>query len=91
MFSKRKQKRETVSRECRLVCPLGKWSTTGTVINISEGGVGLEVQQLPTTKDEVILFITDENGKEISKKAIVAWFIHKIPPDPGATVGLNFI
>ena len=91
MFSKRKQNRETVSGECRVVCPSGDWSSDGRVINISEGGAGVELEQLPTTKDEVILYMTDKAGKEIVKNARVAWFINKTPPDPGATVGLNFI
>lgn len=91
MFSRRKQQRETVSTECKVVCPVGKWSTNGTILNISEGGVGLELEQLPTTKDEVILFMTDEKGKEITRKANIAWFIYKTPPDSGATVGLNFM
>ena len=91
MFTKRKQKRETVSKECRVVCPSGDWSSNGVVVNISEGGAGVELEQLPTTKDEVILYMTDKGGKEIIKNAKVAWFINKTPPDPGATVGLNFI
>ena len=74
-----------------MVCPLGKWSSNGTVLNISEGGAGVELEQLPTTKDEVILFMTVKGGREITKNARVAWFINKTPPDPGATVGLNFI
>ncbi len=74
-----------------MVCPLGEWSSNGSVINISEGGAGVELERLPTTKDEVILYMTDTDGKEIEKRARVAWFINKTPPDPGATVGLNFI
>ena len=78
MFSKRKQKRETVSKECRVVCHSGGWSSNGVVVNISEGGAGVELEQLPTTKDEVILYMTDKKGgKEIIKKARVAWFINK--------------
>jgi hypothetical protein len=91
MFSKRKQKRESVVKECRVVCPLGNWSSDGAVVNISEGGAGVELEKLPTTKDEVILYMTDIAGKEIIKNARVAWFINKTPPDPGATVGLNFV
>ena len=91
MFSKRKQKRESVAKECRVVCPLGKWSSDGMVLNISEVGAGVELEQLPTNKDEVILYMTDKTGQEIVKNARVAWFINKTPPDPGATVGLNFI
>jgi len=90
IFNRRKATRETISRECRVDCPKGNWSCSGKVLNMSQGGVGLDIDEIPDTKDEIVLYMTDEKGREMKKKAVIVWFIRKTPPEIGAMVGVKF-
>jgi len=52
--------------------------------------VGLDIDEIPDTKDEIVLYMTDEKGREMKKKAVIVWFIRKTPPEIGAMVGVKF-
>jgi len=90
-FKNRKHPREAVSRECRVEGLSGTWAGKGKVLNISENGMGLELDEELQSKEKLRLYMTDESGEEMEKKAVIVWYINKIPPDKGTTLGLKFV
>lgn len=92
MFQKRrKHKRESVIKACRVESSSGKWSCDGRVLNVSEGGIGLDIEMVTYPKDQVVVYMTGDDGKELIRTGLVAWFISKTPPEEGATIGLKFL
>ncbi|MBW1804595.1 MAG: PilZ domain-containing protein [Deltaproteobacteria bacterium] len=89
-FLRRKQKRESVSQHCKVESSSGNWSCSGRVLNLSEVGAGLDLNDELHDRGELILYMTDENGRELVKKGFVIWYFNKMPPDTGSTVGLKF-
>lgn len=92
MFSdKRKHKRKNVLKYCAVECPSGKWSCKGKVRDISQGGMGVEILKIPDIKDKITLYMLGEDGGELIKKGIVAWFKRIPSPRVGSMMGLQFI
>ncbi|MBN2124444.1 MAG: PilZ domain-containing protein [Deltaproteobacteria bacterium] len=92
MFGKRRSHaREAVTRDCTIECPSSQWSCRGMITNISEGGAGLVLEETPPTRNEIVLSMLDERGRELTRKGRVMWFINRTPPEEGATIGLKFV
>ena len=90
IFNRRKHERIPVV-DCMVQCSFGKRACTGQVLNLSEGGMRVDMEEVPAMHAEVSLSMTCENGRELNRKAVVVWFIKKVPPEVGAMVGLKFI
>ncbi|MFH1487878.1 MAG: PilZ domain-containing protein [Pseudomonadota bacterium] len=90
-FKNRKHSRESVSGECRVESVSGNWAGKGRVLNISDSGMGLELDEELQTREKLTLYMTGDSGEEMQKKAVIAWYINKIPPDKGTTLGLKFV
>jgi hypothetical protein len=87
---KRKHKRDMITGTCRVESPQGMWSCEGRVINISEGGMGIDIERVPGFNEEILVYMRDAGGRELSKRGVVAWFINKTPPEEGAMLGVKF-
>ena len=90
MFFRRKHKREKIS-ECFVECSSGRWNCNGQTLDISEGGMRVEMEEVPDMNEEIELFMRCESGRQLNKRAVVVWFIKKVPPEVGSLVGLKFI
>ena len=90
IFNRRKNKRKIV-KGATVECDSKHFSCDGKVLNISDGGIALDIAGVPTGHEEFDLKIRYKNGKKLKKKAVVVWFIRKNAPDVGATVGMKFL
>lgn len=94
-LNRRKHIREKADHYCTLSKPSGRWSIFCKVINLSEIGIGVDIEEdvetLPELDSEVIVQIDDNELGNIGKRAVVIWSILKPPPDTGARLGLEFI
>jgi hypothetical protein len=59
-------------------------------MDISEGGMGLEMLKVPKVKDEMMLYMIEERERPSIRKAVVAWVKERTPPEVRALVGLQF-
>jgi hypothetical protein len=89
-FNRRKHERALV-KDYTVTCDSRSGSYAGQVMDISEGGMRVEMERVPAMHEKIILHMTDDNGLESTRKAVVVWFIVKTPPDVGAIVGIQFI
>lgn len=89
MFFKRKFEREIV-KDCVVDCSSSGWTCSGQTVDLSEGGMRLEMEIIPNIHEKVELYMNCESGRQLNKKAIVVWFIKKERPEEGAIVGLKF-
>jgi hypothetical protein len=87
---RRKYKRRKSLRPCSVECLRRKWSCSGYVLNISKGGVGLDVLKACRVADELSFSMVDRRGKEFSRKGVVVWARKRPFPDSGSLVGLRF-
>ena len=94
-LNKRKHFRDSVDHFCTLSKPSGKWSMICKVTNLSEVGIGIDiegdVEALPVLNSEVIIQLEDNELGNIGKRAVVIWTILRPPPETGAKMGLEFI
>jgi tetratricopeptide (TPR) repeat protein len=60
------------------------------VLDISEGGMKIEVEESLRINQEVDLLMTSEDGKELRRRASVVWFTLKSNP-ARSRVGLKYI
>ncbi|MFH1490292.1 MAG: PilZ domain-containing protein [Pseudomonadota bacterium] len=90
MFKRRKFERETVT-DCIVEFVPSGWKCHGEVHDISEAGMRVDIDQTPEMNEEAQLRMTCGSGRSLNKKAIVIWFIKKVPPEVGAMVGMKFI
>lgn len=90
IFNRRKHERIPVV-DCTVRCSSGNWACTGQVVNLSEGGMRVDMEEVPAMHAELDLSMTCESGRRLNRKAVVVWFIKKVPPEVGAMVGLQFI
>ena len=90
IFNRRKHKRKKIEG-ATVECESKHLSCVGTVLNVSDGGIALDIAGVPAGHEEFDLKITCKNGKKLKQKAVVIWFIRKNAPDVGATVGMKFI
>lgn len=89
-FSRRKHEREKVT-DCTFECSSEDWSCNGYVVNLSDGGMKVDLEDVPVMNREIEIFMACESGKKLNKRAVVAWFIEKTKPETGAVAGLKFI
>ena len=77
-------------KDWTVFCVNGKWSSNGKVLDVSEGGMSVDMDHVPEMKQPVILHI--RNGKkELTREAVVVWYIKHVPPAAGAMVGLQYM
>jgi hypothetical protein len=88
-FERRKYERHTV-KNCTVVCSSGRWSHQGEVLNISEGGMQIIMDEVPDMHSELRVFMTCEDGQEIAREGLVVWLIKNSPPKAGSRFGLEF-
>jgi len=91
MFLNRRKHERIAVKECIVEGYSMRWTCNGQVMDISDGGMRIDLDGVPEMHEEVQLYMTCVNGRELTRKAIVVWFIKKIPPEVGAMVGLQFI
>jgi len=89
-FGRRKHARRIVE-DCSVRCASKKWICPGKVLDISEGGVKVDMEVRPEITQNIELFMTDESGLQLKKKAVVVWYIRKSPPETGAIASLKYI
>ena len=82
---RRKHEREKVT-DCHVNCLSSKWSCESEALDISEGGMRLDMEEVPAIGDEIELHMTCESGRALNRKAVVVWFIKKSPPQIGSMV-----
>ena len=94
-INRRKYERNAVERYCTLSLASGRGSFMCRVTNISESGMGVDMEEnikdLPELNSEVVVQMDDEEFGSSTKKAVVIWLIEKGSHKPGATAGLEFI
>ncbi|MFC1821385.1 PilZ domain-containing protein [Thermodesulfobacteriota bacterium] len=90
IFNRRKFKRKN-AKDATVECESRHLSCVGKILNISDGGIALDIAGVPTGHEEFDLTIKFKNGKKLKQKAVVVWFIRKNAPDIGATVGMRYI
>ncbi|MFH1489239.1 MAG: PilZ domain-containing protein [Pseudomonadota bacterium] len=90
IFKRRKFERETVT-DCTVEFVTSRWKSYGEVLDISEAGMRVYIDRTPEMHEAVQLNMTCGSGRSLNKKAIVIWFIKKVPPEVGAMVGMKFM
>ena len=90
IFNRRNNKRKNV-KGATVECESKHLSCFGKILNISNSGIAIDIAGVPTGHEEFDLTIKYKNGKKLKQKAVVVWFIRKIAPDVGATVGMKYI
>lgn len=95
VLNRRKYIRDNTDNFCTLSKPSGRWSIICKVTNLSEVGVGIDIEEdveaLPELNSEVIIQLEDNELGNIGKKAVVIWSILRPLPEIGAKMGLEFI
>ena len=89
-FNRRKHERSTVEGQV-VTCTSGRGSSAGRVMDVSEGGMRVDMDRVPAMHEEIQVHMTRDDGHESTRKAVVIWFIEKTPPGGGAIAGLQFI
>lgn len=90
IFNRRTHEREVVT-DCAIVFSTAGWKSYGYVQDISEGGMKVDIEEVPNMHEEVTISMTCDTGKKLDRKAMVIWLIKKTPPEVGALVGLKYI
>ena len=94
-LNRRKHIRDNADNFCTLSKPSGRWSIICRVTNLSEVGVGIDIEEdveaLPILNSEVIIQFEDNELGNIGKRAVVIWTVLRPPPETGAKMGLEFI
>jgi hypothetical protein len=80
-----------MSRYCSVECPSEQWSCSGRVRDVSDGGMGVQVLAEPGMKEEINLYMLDEEGQELVRRGVVAWSRKQAFPRVGAVVGLRLV
>jgi len=89
-FKRRKFRRLKVIN-CVVNCIDSDKEYQAEVIDLSERGMKIDIEEPLVLYLKVNLFMTCEDGKELEKKAEVVWFIKKTYPEKGIYTGLRFI
>lgn len=89
IFNRRKHPRKVSEKFCTVSALSGRWTCIGKLVNISESGIQIDIDEEPAVKSELLVQL-EENEGELIKKAIVIWMIKKPSPEKGVTVGLEF-
>jgi len=87
---RRKYVRKRVSKNCSVACRSGRWSCSGTIRDVSDGGVGLDTLKAPCKKDEILLLMLDDGGRTHQLRGHVVWSREKALPGVGAMVGVRY-
>ena len=87
---RRKFVRRKMSWNCSVACRSGRWSCSGTIRDVSDGGVGLDTLKAPRDKDEILLLMLDDAGRARQLRGHVVWARDKHLPGVGATVGVAY-
>jgi hypothetical protein len=88
-FNRRKHEREVV-KDCEVDFMTNRWNCRGQVLDISDGGMRVDIDMVPEMHEEVQVSATLQGGRKLNKRAVVVWFLKKIPPETGAMVGLKY-
>ena len=91
IFNRRRHSRKKIEKFCTVSSPSGDWTCIGKMLNVSELGIQIELDERPEVKSELMVHVDEGNECESIKKAIVIWMIKKPSPEVGSTVGLEFI
>lgn len=91
-MKQRKYKREKLEN-CEARLSTAEWSGIAQVIDISEGGMKIDIQETPYIKmhEEARLNVTLTSGQKLDKQAVVVWYMEKMTPETGSIIGLKFI
>ena len=89
IFQRRKQTRLIKDGEV-LVCTR-KWSGNAKVLDISEGGMRIDIEESADLYEEVTLDMIFEDGGQLSRSANIIWYVEKTAPQKGAILGLKFL
>jgi hypothetical protein len=87
---RRKYVRKKMARNCSVACRSGRWSCSGTIRDVSDGGVGLDVLKAPRDQDEILLLMLDDAGSTRQLRGHVVWSQDKQLPGVGAMVGVEY-
>ena len=89
-FKRRKSKRVKVIN-CIVNCIGSDEEYQAEVLDLSEQGMKIDIEEPLVLCLKVNLFMTCEDGKELEKKAEIVWFVKKTYPENGIYAGLRFI
>ena len=87
---RREQIREPIS-DCEVHVSSWQWTKKAKVLDISEGGMKIDIEESADLYEEVTLNMICEDGRKLSRDAIVIWLIDKVTPQKGAFIGLKFL
>jgi hypothetical protein len=79
-----------MSKNCSVACRSGRWSCSGTIRDVSDGGVGLDTLKAPRKEDEILLLMLDDGGRTHQLRGHVVWSREKPLPGVGTMVGVQY-
>ncbi len=91
MFFRRRKFERIKLEDCVVDCHCLGMNYQAKVVDLSEGGMKIDIEETFNIHQEMDLVMTCEEGRELKRKAIVVWFLEKIYPEKGAFVGLKFV
>ena len=91
MFFRRRKFERIKLENCVVDCYCLGMKYQAKVVDLSDGGMKLDIEESFNIHQEMELVMTCEDGSELKRRAAVVWFLEKIYPETGAFVGLKFI
>lgn len=88
---RRKHERSKQVRACSIKSLTGQWACNGYILDLSQGGAGLDVLKECPIKESVTVYLLNEDGKEFNRTGTVVWSKKREFPNVGSLIGLQFL